>query len=76
MKNRNRVQAQIQLTKPAHAAWLAGNLHREVSEQVYPAMSRTAAERGRRIFGEVVLEETAEIGDRVALTFVADTEPA
>lgn len=76
MKNRNRVQAQIPMTKPAYSAWLAGNLQQEVSSQVVPAMSRTAAERNRRIFGEVTLADAVETETGVTLTFIADTEPA
>jgi hypothetical protein len=39
-------------------------------------MSRTAAERDRRIFGEITLADAVETETGVTLTFIADTEPA
>jgi hypothetical protein len=76
MRNRNLVQAQVHVESDAYTAMLAGASVAPLVADVTAAMNRKAAERNRRVFGQVRQLDAIEADGLVALTFEAYTEPA
>lgn len=76
MANRYVVQTQVLVTPDVYAGLVAGTGSSFLFGEVTQALNRTAAERHRRVFGDLRQVDAVETSDGVALTFEAYTEPA